>query len=268
MREQCETLAGAPVLVGQTVSGARALLEVLSVKDIKVGWALVNYGPIFSPVYGSHLRAIAKASRTLTVQQVGAIGAAGASDRMYVHSAEIRVVEEALAAGCTHVFMTESDMVLPDETIMDLLAVDKPVVSGVYFLRSGYGQPCLYKRTLRMVAEKVRGMSPVTVFPMDRPFRLNGCPGFGCVLMQADIFTKLPRPWFDLKENSATAPGYGSDIYFYSQCEDYGIEVWVQPKVLCGQLEYVEWDVGDYQMRLKEDPGFAANGFIIGAQHA
>jgi hypothetical protein len=231
---------------------------------IKIGWCLINYGPIFSPVYSSHIRAIAQGSRHFATQYLGGIGAAGATDRMYTHSAENRAVEEALQSDCTHVFLTESDMILPDDTLEKLISVDKPIVSGLYFLRNGYGQPCLYKRTLSMVYTKMRAMSPVTMFPTHNPFRLNGCPGVGCVLIQRQVFETLSKPWFDLRESRDGDPGYGSDIFFYSNCQDAGIEVWVNPQVQCGQIEYTVWDIEDYRLRTKEDPQFVSAGYIIG----
>lgn len=232
----------------------------------KIAWCLINYGPVESPIYGSHLRAIALASRTLTVQAVGQIAAAGATDRMYTHSAENMAVREALDLGCTHVFMTEKDMLLPDDTLVKLLEVDQPIVAGLYFLRNGYGQPCLYKRTLDMVKNKVYGMTPVSLFPTTRPFRLNGCPGLGCVLIRREVFERVPEPWFDLRESRQQAPGYGSDIYFFSNCEHAGIPVWVHPGVRCGQMETVVWDFADYEHRLQTDPDFRSTGFLLGME--
>ena len=218
---------------------------------ISIAWGMTNYGPIYSPVYDTHMRAIAHASRTLTVQHMGKIGGVGASDRMYVHSASNRLVEDFLAIeGATHLFWTESDMLLPDDTIVRLLEVDKPIVSGVYFLRNGQGQPCLYKKAVRL-KDNPYPFSPVTLFPQDEPFQLNGCCGMGCALIKREVFETLDRPWFDLKENM-----YGQDIYFYTKVYDAGIEVWVHPQVRCPQMDHcvVGWD--DYAERLANDPKY------------
>jgi hypothetical protein len=102
-------------------------------------------------------------------------------------------------------------------------------------------------------------MSPVSLFPTERPFQLNGCPGLGCVLFRRDVWARVPEPWFDLK-----AQEYGSDLYFYTKCQQAGVEVWVQPKVMCEQIDYYVVGVQDYHQRLQEDPDFASNGYIIG----
>jgi hypothetical protein len=232
---------------------------------VSIAWALVGYGPIFPSVYTAHLRAIAKASRTLEVRELGSIGACGASDRTYTHSAENAIAANFLAdPSLTHLYLTETDMLCPDDVIVDLLSVGQPIVSGLYFLRGGQGQPCLYKPVLRPTgAQKSYGMSPVSLFPTDAPFRLNGCPGLGCVLIAREVFEKVPYPWFDLAEGR-----YGSDLYFYTKCLDAGFDVWVNPRVRCGQIDYVVVSYDDYQQRLQTDPAFAGSGVLLGADVA
>lgn len=218
----------------------------------KVAWALINYGPIYSPVYTSHLSAAAHAAREL--------GAIISTDRMYTSSAENAVAEALLASDCTHVFMCESDMLLPTTALTELLQLDTDIASGLYFLRNGDGQPCLYKRMVTPAGTaKSYAMSPLSVFPTETPFKLNGCPGLGCVLIKRSVFERVPSPWFDLKEK-----GYGSDLYFYTKCRDVGVEVWVDPRVRCGQIDYKIWDFHDYEERLKNDPSFPVSGSILG----
>ena len=230
---------------------------------IRIAWALVNYGPIWAPAYTSHLRAIAVASRTLEIAQLGGVYACGATDRQYTHSAENQVVRDFLAdESLTHLFLTESDMLLPDATIPKLIEVHQPMVSGVYFLRNGNGQPCLYKRSLALKGNPY-GQSPVTLFPLNRPFELNGCTGLGCLLVERQVFENTTDPWFQLRDGS---DGYGSDMYFFKQCRDAGFSVWVQPSVLCGQIDYHLETVETYRERLATDPQFAGSGFVVGME--
>jgi hypothetical protein len=216
----------------------------------KVIWALVNYGPLFSPVYSSHLAAAAHACRELR--------AVVSTDRQYTHQSETTAVDAFMASDATHILMVESDMILPQDALTKLLQLQQPIASGLYFLRGGLGQPCLYQRALAPTGKDDIGMSPVTLFPTDRPFRLNGCPGLGCVLIERSVFEQVPKPWFTLSHG-------GSDMYFYTQVRKAGIEVWVDPTVRCEQIEYQIWSYADYERRLREDPGFAATGTLIGA---
>ena len=242
---------------------------------MKIAWGLTGYGPLpYMPVYTSHLRAIAFASRafevdvdlvervhadepTMRAELSARIGGVGATDRMYTHSAENRLVEELLGGDCTHLFLTEMDMILPKHTLVALAELAKPVASGLYFLRGGRGQPCLYRKVVAL-SENPYAHSPVRLFPKTHPFQVD-CPGLGCVLIHRSVFERLTYPWFDLAEGK-----FGSDMYFYTKVREAGIEVWAHPGVACNQIDYqvVGWHT--YQERLDTDPEFAANGYIIG----
>lgn len=241
--------------------------------DINIAFASTNYGPMWSPVIASWLRVVAYTARYFEINHVGKIGGAGVTDRMYQHSAENYLVLEMLSAEpkFTHIFMTESDMILPHDCITKLLALDKDMVSGVYFLRAGLqrdsGQPCLYKRAPLDKTEEKRNADymhvNVKLFPSDAPFRVD-CSGLGCVLIKRKVFEKLPHPWFNLQAGSKHEYGYGSDIYFYKHAKDHGMELWVDPSVQCGQIDYYETDLRDYEWQRENDPKFASRGYIVG----
>jgi hypothetical protein len=160
-------------------------------------------------------------------------------------------------------------MILPHDAIVKLAALDKDMASGVYFLRSDNqqdsGQPCLFKRAVLSPEDRnERGPeadylhSQVHLFPENAPFRVD-CAGLGCILIKRKVFETLAEPWFDLKANS-----YGSDIYFSKHAADAGFELWADPTVLCGQIDYYEATIDDYHWQLEHDPTFISRGFIIG----
>jgi len=233
--------------------------------NMRLGWAMPNYGPIFNSIYASHLAAIAVASRYMTVERIGKLPLVGCTDRMYVHQAANKIVNEARDADMTHIFWTESDMILPTDCLIKLMEVDKDIVSGVYFLR-GSGEPCLYAPTPVEIKENPYLHTPVTVYDERGPFKLHkkagGCPGMGCVLMKMGVFDKMERPYFDLKANSeGKRDGYGQDLYFYTKVKWAGIEVWVTPSVVCDQIETSVVGYADYRKRLLEQ-GKQRSGFV------
>ena len=222
---------------------------------VKIIFSSTNYGPMWMPVVNSWLMATNYASRHL---KEGKLGGIAITDRMYTHSAENALVKDFLAMeDATHLFMTESDMILPTDSLIKLIELDKDIASGIYFLRNGNGQSCLYKKTW---VSKLNPYphSPVTLFPEDKPFRID-CPGVGCVLIKRKVLEGLKPPCFDLKEYN-----YGSDMYFYTNVKNAGFEVWAHPGVLCSQIDYVVWSIEDYHERLKLDPNFVKSGYIIG----
>jgi len=227
---------------------------------VKVAFGCTAYGPIWAPAVSSWLAMIAWTSRQLELQVIGQIAGAGVTDRMYTHSAGNALINDFIAIDdATHLFLTEMDMILPKETILNLLALDKDIATGIYFLRNGNGQACLYKKTVTP-ADNPYPHTPVSVFPTDEPFQVD-CPGLGCVLIKREVFSKVLQPHFDLKEYT-----YGSDMYFYTKVKQAGIEVWADPKTMAYQIDYTVVGPEDYYNRIRTDPKFASTGFIIGKQ--
>ena len=228
-------------------------------EKIKIAFASTAYGPLWRPAVETWMRVIARTQKYLLENDLGEIGGLGITDRMYVHSADNQLVQDLLKdENLTHLFHTEMDMLLPDDTIIKLLQVDQDIVSGLYFIRNGNGQPCLYKRSF-VFKENPYAMTPVTLFPEKDKFKLNGCPGLGCVLIKRNVFEKVSFPWFDLKEST-----YGSDIFFYTKVLEKKIDVWVDPTVKCAQIDYTVVGIDDYHKRIEEDEKFAGSGYIVG----
>ena len=232
--------------------------------DVNVAFTSTAYGPLWAPAVSSWLKAIAFASRHFTVQHIGKIGGSGVTDRQYTHQAENQLVADFLDhPDMTHLFMTEADMILPPDTIVKLLAMDRDMASGVYFLRQAdpalRGQACLYAKP-KLTERGSYGHLPVSIFPQDKPFRCEAA-GLGCVLFKRHIFegpNAVKFPWFDL-----SAEHYGSDMYFYTKARDAGFELWVDPTVQCDQIDYYTTTIEDYRKRLT-NPDFKHTGYIIG----
>ena len=232
--------------------------------EVNIAFSSTAYGPLWAPAVSSWLRAVAVGSRHCTVTHLGKIGGAGVTDRAYTHQAENGLVEDFLShADMTHLFMTEMDMILPPDILPKLLALDVSIASGIYFLRNGRGQPCLFQKVITS-RENPYVFSPVTAFPTTQPFRVDH-PGLGCVLFQRSVFEHpgMVYPWFDL-----AAKKYGSDMYFFTKVKEAGIEVWADPSVMCDQIDYKVETFADYQQRLVKDPRYAQSGVILGTSES
>ena len=227
-------------------------------KPLNVMFASTAYGPLWRPAVDSWLRAVAYASRYYTVTHKGKIGGIGITDRTYTMSADNQLVDDFLEdPDATHLFHTEMDMLLPDDAITKLVALDKDIACGLYFIRNGEGQPCLYQKVV-VNRDNPYPHSPVRIFPQDRPFRVD-CPGLGCVVFKRSVFERLPRPWFELSANR-----YGSDMYLFTNVKRAGIEVWCDPSVKCSQVDYTVIGYEAYEKKIKADPEWAAKGVILG----
>lgn len=233
-------------------------------EHVNVCFTSTAYGPLWAPAVASWLHAVAFGARHFAVESIGEVGSVGITDRAYTHSAENQLVHEFLAEKrYTHLFCTEMDMILPKHILPTLVALDKPIASGIYFLRNGRGQPCLFQKVLTS-RENPYVFSPVTAFPTTEPFRVDH-PGLGCVLFKREVFEhpKMEYPWFDL-----AAQKFGSDMYFFTKVKDAGIEVWADPSVMCDQIDYKVETFDDYKQRLVEDPRYAQSGVILGTSES
>jgi len=237
--------------------GKDTILSMDGVKPVNVMFTSTAYGPLWRPAVDSWLRVVGVTSRELTVSMRGKVGGVGVTDRTYTHSAENQLVEDFLGnPDATHLFMTEMDMILPEDTILKLLALDVDIAAGLYFIRNGDGQPCLYQKVFTQSGNPYPH-SPVHAFPTGRPFRVD-CPGLGCVLFKRDVFSRVPKPWFDLK-----ADNYGSDMYFFTKSKAAGVECWCDPTVRCAQIDYAVIGYEAYEEKLKKDPEWISKGVIL-----
>jgi hypothetical protein len=81
--------------------------------------------------------------------------------------------------------------------------------------------------------------------------------------VKRQVFERLARPWWLIH-----AGKHGSDMYFTTKAVEAGFEVWVEPRIQCGQVEYVSWGLQHYRQRLLDDPEFLKRGGIIGSAEA
>lgn len=234
-------------------------------KDVKVAWAMPTYGPIYPQVYSNHLAVVAYASRYLTMERIGEVPIIGTTDRMYLHTACNKTVKAFLESDCTHIFWTESDMIMPFYTIPKLLSHGVQFTTGVYFLRNGGGQPCLYMRGEMSVHTGVYGAVPVSVFPEDSLFKVHAS-GMGVALIHRSVFEAIDPPWFDLKEGwhkvDGKILGYGQDIYFASKVSTAGVDVWVDSSIHCSQVTDGIINILDYRESIA-NKDFKADGAVI-----
>lgn len=245
--------------------------------EINIAFGSTAYGPLWAPAVSTWLNAVAYTARSYAIKHIGKIGGAGVTDRTYTANAENQLAQEMLDdASFTHIFMTEMDMLLPHDTITKLVALDKDIAGGVYFLRGDVqpcrGQPCLYKKAPAIEWDKRREAheggkylhTPVSLFPRDTAFEIDHI-GLGCALIKRKVFETLAEPWFDVKSGrKGKLEGYGSDMYFFTNVKDAGFQVWCDPTIICGQIDYYVTDIDDYMWQLENNPQFAGRGYVIG----
>jgi glycosyltransferase involved in cell wall biosynthesis len=137
-------------------------------------------------------------------------------------------VEAAKGFMCDAIFWVDSDMVIPDDALLKLVALlDKyEVASGVYYKRNdNVASPLIYDR----ISDDIYKFRVVVGTGIQE---VDGV-GFGCVLTAMTAFDGMPMP-FNFKR---VAAGYSSEDLFF--CNNYikrGKKIAVDTSIKCGHV--------------------------------
>lgn len=142
--------------------------------------------------------------------------------------------EEAIRIGADYLLMVDSDVVLPETALRDLLDPPVEIVSGLVRIkawrrRGEYaavfkGQPLQYES-----------------IPEGRS-RIDRCGG-ACLMIKTDILMDIPKPWFEYHEVPGNA--ISEDIWFCMQAQKAGIPIWADKRVACGHIIKEQYGFGE-----------------------
>jgi hypothetical protein len=127
------------------------------------------------------------------------------------------LAEQALAVNATHILWLDSDMHVPTTTVARLLAHKKPIVAATYSTRV---KP---QRSVAFVDQYNLDQRLEHASGIHRVFAV----GMGCMLVDAEVYRTLDKPWFHYHWNEDTEDLSGEDIYFCKQASDNGYEIFV-----------------------------------------
>lgn len=139
-------------------------------------------------------------------------------------------VLRAQAVGYTHLCMVDNDMVLPgnfDQILAEVITSGKAVVGLQYGALEDNGG-------LKMLSCHDNGH-------VDGNFRRTGLVGGGVLIINADVWGKIPGPWFRwLSDGSEISKGkISEDYYFCELVQENGLEVWTH-KQAAGHLKTLD----------------------------
>lgn len=163
----------------------------------------------------------------------------------YIHSARQQLIDEALAAGVTHLLWIDSDMRFPKEALVHLLQRNVDVVGINYS-----------KRARREGFTALKKVGPVGVGEQLRTAEDSAdleeveAIGFGLVLMKARALKNFPdpksTPWF---QNVYLGGGQwmGEDVHFCKLLREHGSRILVDHDLskACAHIGTYEYAVGD-----------------------
>ena len=141
------------------------------------------------------------------------------------------IVKLMLKSDYDYVFMVDSDIRLPEDALKRLLEWPVDVCLGCYPHKNNKDKLAeLFKRGS---ADFVNRFTYPELDSINEPrIRVKG-GGFGCALVKRQVFDQLAYPWFKYV-NYDSGSVLSEDLYFCSEANKKGIEIWADTRVRCG----------------------------------
>lgn len=132
-----------------------------------------------------------------------------------------RLANEALEYGATHLLWLDSDMHFPPTVFDQLVRHNLDIVAGNYSTRYAPYQSVAFtdRKNIENRLEAKSGLHRVWAV------------GMGCMLVKANVYQSLPKPWYSHEYNFDLDNFGGEDIYFCNQARHHGIEVYVDADI-------------------------------------
>ena len=139
------------------------------------------------------------------------------------------LVRAALENGATHVLFLDSDMTLPKDALLRLLAHDKPVVGALCSTRGPMGNRVTG-------AESFDSTAPMTLRAGETGLRRVEVLGFGVTMIRTTVFDRVPVESFEMRWSPELQAVEGEDFSFFRALKRAGIAAYADMGL--------SWEVG------------------------
>jgi len=138
-----------------------------------------------------------------------------------ISESRTRLANEALDANATHMLWLDTDLHFPPTVVDKFLRHNKDIVAANYSTRYSPYQSVAFTNP-NNIEERLNATSG-----MHKVWAV----GMGCMMTKAEVFSKIPKPWFAHQYNKDTDNFSGEDIYFCNQAYDNDIQIWIDADV-------------------------------------
>lgn len=162
-------------------------------------------------------------------------------------TARNRIAQLTLDKGTDYVLMVDNDVVLPKDALVNLLDDAKDVCLGYYAHRDTdnvyRGKSCVCKlydnngiKYFNYPLESEYSSAELSKLKDDGQFKIQiHGGGMGCALIKADVYRRLPYPWYDWV-NYKSRGMLSEDLYFCELCRKAKIPIFTDTRVGCGHI--------------------------------
>jgi hypothetical protein len=150
-----------------------------------------------------------------------------------------------------YLFCVDSDIVLPDDTLLKMVGWDRDVVSGLYIQRI----PGTH--TIEIYEEN--GYGGVSNIPWDNikdhiGIKEIAACGFGCVLIKSEVLRAMEYPHFVYRSALDHAHTFSEDVYFCQKAREAGFKIWADTTILCEHVGSFSFKVQDERPKSTVEP--------------
>ena len=147
-----------------------------------------------------------------------------------VAQARNNLVKQAIDGDFDKLFMIDSDMIVPQDAIINLLDPDVPIVTGC----ARYKNDSMRSPLFRYTTDKQGDASWLwNEIPRGRFEIKSG--GVACAMIDVNLLKRMHRPWFVWTERG-NGTYVGEDIGFYEELQRIGIKPQADGRVRCGHI--------------------------------
>lgn len=167
---------------------------------------------------------------------VGHVSAARPDIRLSVHQNRGTIIPQqravlvrmAMEAEATHILFIDSDMRVPPDALFRLLAHNEPIVACNYSTR---------RSPILPTAEHREHGYLFTPPDAEELAEVTQC-GMGLMLVDMQVFARIPQPWFAIGFNKVDAEYTGEDFFFCQKARDAGYRIWID-QALSREVKHV-----------------------------
>ena len=147
-----------------------------------------------------------------------------------VAQARNQLIRKAIDGRFDKLFMIDSDMIVPEDAIHNLLDPEVPIVTGVARYKNDSGRVPLFRFTTDSEGSDSWKWSEIP----DGRFEIKS-GGVACAMIDVEFLRRMKRPWF-VWEERANGTYVGEDIGFYERVESMGVRPQADGRVRCGHI--------------------------------
>lgn len=142
------------------------------------------------------------------------------------------MIKEGIKHECTHIMFLDDDVAFQPDLLMRLLAHEKDIVGGLYFMRSHPHKPIIFdyadeqgRCRNHLLEHDEKGLIEVVAM------------GLGCCVIKVDVFKNMEEPWIRLGE--LEPDHWCDDLGFFKRARDKGYKIFCDLDAMVGHMAQV-----------------------------